>query len=69
MATGEDENEGESDLLVAAALPKIDGGLALLVREIGVTLLCFYSGRRDMCICSLCFARAFTYSKSDASRQ
>ena len=35
--------------LVAAALSKIDAGVALLVREVGVAhLLCFYSGRRDM---------------------
>ena len=47
--------------LVAAALSKIDAGVALLVREVGVApLLCFYSERRDiyMCICCLCFARA-----------
>ena len=31
------------------ALCKIDAGMALLVREVGVSLLlCFYSGRRDM---------------------
>ena len=54
-----------------AALSKMDAGMALLVREVGVALLlCFYSGRRDiMCICCLCFARAFTFSKSDASPQ
>ena len=56
--------------LVAAALSKIDAGVALLLREVGVALLrCFYSGRRDMCICCLCFAGAFTFSKSDASPQ
>ena len=57
--------------LVAAALSKIDGSVALLVREVGAALvLCFYSGRRDiLCICCLCFARAFTFSKSDASPQ
>ena len=54
--------------LVAAALSNIDAGVALLVREVGVALLlCFYSGRRDMCICCLFFAGAFTWSKSDAS--
>ena len=68
---GEEENEEEeSYLLVAAALSKIDAGVALLVREVGVALLlCFYSGRRDMCICCLCFARAFKFSKSGASPQ
>ena len=51
--------------LVAAALSKMDAGVALLVREVGVALLlCFYSVRRDMCICGLCFAGAFTLSKS-----
>ena len=36
-------------------------GDRLLVREVGVALVFrFYSGRRDMCICCLCFARAFT---------
>ena len=46
--------------LVAAALSKIDAGVALLVREVGVALLlCFYSGRRDRCICCLCFAPCF----------
>ena len=71
VVTGEEENEEEeSDLLVAAALSKMDAGVALLVREVGVAVfLCFYSGRRDTCICWLCFARAFTFSKSDASPQ
>ena len=70
VVTGEEENEEEeSDLLVAAALSKIDARVALLVREVGVALLCFYSGRRDMCVCCLRFARAFTFSKSDASPQ
>ena len=56
--------------LVAAALSKIGAGVALLVREVGVALLlCFFSGRRDMCVCCLCFAGAFTLSKSDASPQ
>ena len=57
--------------LVLAALSKIDAGVALLVREVGAALLlCLYTGRRDMCICCLCFARAyFTFSKSDASPQ
>ena len=57
--------------LVAAALSKIDAGVVLLVREVGVAfLLSFYSGRRDiMCVCCLWFARAFTFSKSDASPQ
>ena len=65
----EENEEEESDLLVAAALSKIDAGVALLVRKMGATLLCFYSGRRDMCICCLCFACAFTFSQSDASPQ
>ena len=56
--------------LVAAALSKIDAGVALLVREVSVALLLsFYSGRRDMCICCLFFARAFTSSKSDVTPQ
>ena len=56
--------------LVAPALFKIDVEVALLVRALGVALvLCFYSGRRDMCICCHCFAGAFTLSKSDASPQ
>ena len=47
--------------LVAAALSKIGAGVALLVREVGVALLlCFFSGRRDMCVCCLCFVGAFT---------
>ena len=54
--------------LVAAALSKIGAGVAFLVRKVGVALpLRFYSGRRDMCVCYLCFAGAFTLSKSDAS--
>ena len=54
--------------LVEAALSKIGAGVALLVREVGVALLlCFFSGRRDICICCLCFVGAFTLSKSDAS--
>ena len=56
--------------LVAAALSKIGAGVVLLVREVGVALLlCFYSGRRDMCVCCLCFAGGSTLSKSDASPQ
>ena len=55
---------------VAAALSKIRAGVALLVREAGVALLfCFFSGRRDMCVCCLCFVGAFTLSKSDACPQ
>ena len=61
VAVEEENEEEESDLLVAAALSKIDAGVALLVREVGVALLCFYSGRRDICICRLCFERAFTF--------
>ena len=56
--------------LVEAALPKIGAGVALLVREVGVALLlCFFSGRRDMCVCCLFFVGGFTLSKSDASPQ
>ena len=56
--------------LVATALAKINAGVALLVREVGVALfLCFCSGRRDMCICCLCFARAVKLSKSDVFPQ
>ena len=63
MVADEDENEyEESDLVVAAALSKINAEVALLVRKAGVTLLLFfYSGRRDMCIYCLCFARAFKF--------
>ena len=40
VVTGEEENkEEESDLLVAAALSKIDAGVALLVREVGVLFI------------------------------
>ena len=43
VITGENENEEEeSDFLVAAALSKIDAGVALLVREVGVALLLFF---------------------------
>ena len=56
--------------LVASALSKIGEGVALLVREVGVALLvCFFSRRRDMCVCHLFFVGAFTLSKSDASPQ
>ena len=62
VADEEEDEEEESDLLVAAALSKIDAGEALLAWEVGVALLlCFYSARRDMCICCLCVARAFTF--------
>ena len=55
---------------VEAALSKIGAGVALLVREVGVVLLlCFSSGRRDMCVCCLFFVGAFMVSKSDASPQ
>ena len=65
VVTDEEENEEEeSDLLVAAALSKIDAGVALLVREVGVAL----AVKAGICICCrLCFARALTFSKSDAS--
>ena len=63
MVADEKENEEEeSDLLVSPTLSKIeDAGVALLVQEVGLALLCVYSGRRDMCVCCLCFARAFTF--------
>ena len=51
--------------LVAAALTKTDAGVALLVREVGAAV----AGKAGMCVCCLCFARAFTFSKSDASAQ
>ena len=60
---------------VAAALSKINAGLALLAREVGVALLLyFYARRRDIFVYLLslfcrCFARAFTFSKSGASPQ
>ena len=66
---GGKRRRGERSLVVAA-LSKIDAEVALLVREVGVALLlCFYSGRRHMCICCLCFAGAVTLSISDASPQ
>ena len=67
---GGKRRRGERSLVVAA-LSKIAVGVALLVREAGVAfLLCFRSGRRDVCICCLRFAGAFTLlSKSDASPQ
>ena len=47
--------------LVAAALSKIDAGVALLVREVGVALLlCFYSGRRDRCISAVFASRVLS---------
>ena len=56
--------------LVEAALSNIGARVALLVREVGVALLlCFFSRRRDMCVCYLCFVGAFTLSKSDGSPQ
>ena len=49
VVTGEEENEEEENgLFVSAALSKIHAGVALLVRETGVTILCFYSERRDI---------------------
>ena len=66
---GEKRRRGERSI-VAAALSKIGAGVALLVGEVGVALfLCFFSGRRDMCVCCLCFAGAFTLSKLDTSPQ
>ena len=54
--------------LVEAALSKIGAGVALLLREVGVAIaLCFFSGRRNLCVCCLFFVGAFTLSKSDAS--
>ena len=64
---GGKRRRGEQSL-VAAALFKIGAGVPELVREVGVALLlCLYSGRRDMCVCCLCFVSVFTLSKSDAS--
>ena len=64
---GEKRRRGGQSL-VALALSNIGAGVALLVREVGVALLlCFFSRRRDMCVCYLCFVGAFTLSKSDAS--
>ena len=55
---GEKRGRGERSL-VAAALSKIDAGVALLVPEVGVALLlCFYSGRRDIDVCLLSLLRA-----------
>ena len=65
---GKRKRRGRS--LVEAALSKIGAGVALLVREVGVALLfCFFSGRRDLCVCCLFFVGAFTLSKLDASPQ
>ena len=59
MVADEEENEEEeSDLLVAAALSKIDTGVAVLMREIGVAHLCLYSERRDICVYLLSLLRA-----------
>ena len=59
--------------LVAAALSQDRCGVAVLVREVSVALLlCFYSGRRDMCTYLLSLLRGYFHvflSKSDASRQ
>ena len=45
--------------LIAAALPNIDAGVALLVRVVGVALLlCFQSGRRDIYVYLLSLLRA-----------
>ena len=66
---GEKRRRGGRSLVVTA-LSKIGAGVALLVREVGVALLlCFFLGRRDMCVCCLFFEGAFTLSKSDASPQ
>ena len=65
VVTSEEENEEEDRyILVAAAFSEIDG-VALLVREVGVALICFYSGRRE-CVSAVF---AVTISKSDASLQ
>ena len=68
---GGKRRRGEERSLAGAALSKIDAGVAAFVREVSAALLlCFYSGRRDMCVCCcLCFAGAFTLSKSNASPQ
>ena len=70
VVTDEEANEEEEiDLPVAAALSKIDAGVASLVREVGVALLGFYSGRRDMCICVFASRVLSRFSTSDASPQ
>ena len=64
---GKRRRRGELSL-VAAALSKIDAGVALLVREVGVALIfCFYSGYVYLLLSLL--RGAFTLSKSDASPQ
>ena len=66
---GEKRRSGRRSL-VEAALHTIIAGVALLVREVGVALLlCFFAGRRDMCVRCFTFVVAFTLSKSDASPQ
>ena len=72
VVAGEEGNEEDkSDLsLLRSCLRLMRGLLCSYVREIGVALHpCFYSGRRDMCVCFLCFPGAFTWSKSYTSRQ
>ena len=73
VVTDEEENEEEeeSDISVAAALSKIDAGVALLVREVGVVaLLCFYSEMRGVCVPAVFASRVLSRSlNSDASPQ
>ena len=67
---GGKRRRGGRSLVASALSKKIGAGMASLVREVGVALLlCFFSGRRDMCVCCLSFVGAFTLSKSDASPQ
>ena len=55
---GGERRRGERSL-VAAALTKIDAGVASLVRVVGVALLLyFYSGRRDIYVYLLSLLRA-----------
>ena len=47
--------------LVAAALSKIDAGVALLVREVGVALLlCFYSQEGGVCVFAVFASRVLS---------
>ena len=52
--------------LVAAALSKIDAGVALLVREVGVAVpLCFFSGKAaGICVSAVFVSRVLSRSRN-----
>ena len=70
VVTDEEGNEEEeSKLLVAAALSKIDAGVTLLVRGVGVALLCL-SREGGICVSADLASRVLLrFSKSDAFPQ